>query len=417
MYNRILSAIKEDDRPYAIRILRWLAFSSRPLLLAEVAEVAALDSDRCPTFDRDEILQDPWDVLSICSSLVTVNVTASVNANTNRVLNTLRGPVVLLAHYSVKEYLTSERIFDSTATTFGLNPALCHEKIAQCCIQYLLQFDRPSALTEEHLNEYPLAEYSAQYWVSHTKADLEDDAEKLAMILELLNTNETAYLTSIRLHDPDSFSEGTNFGLALTDLPSPLYHASQIGLPVIVKRLIEDSRIDVNVQGGKYDNPLQAASSKGHLDVVEILVSKGANVNAQGGFYGNALHAALFCRHSDVVRFLLDNNACVDTSASPYGNALQMASFWGRSEMMQMLVEKSTAIDAQGGYYGNALQTASFRGHKDIVLTLLKNGADVNAQGGEFVTALQAALAVSHIDITWLLVDEGADVNARRRVQ
>lgn len=68
-YDRILLSITKNDTPYAIRILRWLAFSRRPILLEEIAEIAAIDPDE--GIDRDEILQDPLEVLNICSSLVT----------------------------------------------------------------------------------------------------------------------------------------------------------------------------------------------------------------------------------------------------------------------------------------------------------------------------------------------------------
>ncbi|KAF2132356.1 hypothetical protein P153DRAFT_272713, partial [Dothidotthia symphoricarpi CBS 119687] len=146
-YNRILGAIKKSDIPYAIRILRWLAFSSRPMMLAEVAEIAAIDADRRPGFDRDEVLEDPLEVLSICSSLVTLAASHSVDSDSR--YDVPVGSVVLLAHYSVKEYLISERIRQSKASIYSMDPVLCHQHIAKCCIQYLLQFNTPHALTEE----------------------------------------------------------------------------------------------------------------------------------------------------------------------------------------------------------------------------------------------------------------------------
>jgi len=46
---------------------------------------------------------------------------------------------------------------------------------------------------------------------------------------------------------------------------------------------------DINAQGGRCDNALQAASKRGHEAIVKLLLNKGANVNAQGGEYSNAL--------------------------------------------------------------------------------------------------------------------------------
>ncbi|KIL66045.1 hypothetical protein M378DRAFT_10342, partial [Amanita muscaria Koide BX008] len=60
-----------------------------------------------------------------------------------------------------------------------------------------------------------------------------------------------------------------------------------------IVELLLDKGGDVNTQGGKYGNVLQAAIHKGARDIVELLVGKGVDVNAQGGEYGNALQAAI----------------------------------------------------------------------------------------------------------------------------
>lgn len=66
---------------------------------------------------------------------------------------------------------------------------------------------------------------------------------------------------------------------------------------------------DVNAQGGYYGSSLEAASSKGHEKVVELLLVAGADANAQGGYYGNALEAASSEGHEKVVGLLVDAGA------------------------------------------------------------------------------------------------------------
>lgn len=212
-YNRIILSIRKDDITYAIQILRWLVFSPRPLLLTEVAEIAALDADRSPAFDRDEVLEDPLDVLSICSSLVSVVDTN--NATNDGSEYGLGERVIILAHYSVKEYLISERIFDSQAASFYLKPLLCHQTIAKCCLHYLLQFEGSYALTAESMTTFALAKYSAQQWLTHVISGGERDMEIVALIISLLDSTSQAYLTLIRISDPDYSSGETKFSTYL----------------------------------------------------------------------------------------------------------------------------------------------------------------------------------------------------------
>ena len=104
-YERILQSFDQknnEDAIYAVRILHWLSFSARPLLLEEMAEAAAIDPERETPFDRKEVLEDPSDVLDICSSLV-ILITISSNEIPGMYNQQPRKcEAVILAHYSVK---------------------------------------------------------------------------------------------------------------------------------------------------------------------------------------------------------------------------------------------------------------------------------------------------------------------------
>jgi len=56
-----------------------------------------------------------------------------------------------------------------------------------------------------------------------------------------------------------------------------------------IAKLLLNKGANVNTQGRRYSNALQAASFKGHKAVVKLLLNKGANVNTQEGYFGNAL--------------------------------------------------------------------------------------------------------------------------------
>ncbi|OWY44641.1 HET-like protein [Alternaria alternata] len=194
-YDRILTAISEEYAEYAMRILQWLTFSARPLSVEEVAEVVAIDVARDPAFDRDEVLEDPLEALNICSSLVTI----TTNEVDRRSGSAQR--IVALAHYSVQEYLVSDRIRQGSAKQYSMQETECQSIITRGSLNYLMQLQQP--LERETLQMFALARYSAEFWSSHLRktGDEEDKASQLAA--SLMAKEEPAYLNWIRLHDPE----------------------------------------------------------------------------------------------------------------------------------------------------------------------------------------------------------------------
>ncbi|PVH67502.1 ankyrin, partial [Cadophora sp. DSE1049] len=326
-YARILLGIDEDYRQDAFRILQWLVYSARPLRIEEIVEVIAIDTEQS-RFDPENRLPDPRDLLTICSSLVTtISVTAEGNNGASNKTTELR-----LAHFSVKEYLISDHIRNGLAFQYDIQTG-GEEEIAQSCLTYLLHFQR-DVLTKGNLNTFPLALYAAEHWCRHFRAIKDSDqASKLTMQL----FQGDAFQNWIRFYDPD-FPGQRTYMKRTASIASPLYYASREGLFGPVSLLLENGA-DVNAQGGRYGNALQAASTEGHETITVLLIEEGANVNAQRGRYGNALQAA-----------------CTE----------------GHETIAALLLEKGADVNAQGGYYGNALQAASAKGHEAIAALLLE---------------------------------------------
>ncbi|KAF2440363.1 HET-domain-containing protein, partial [Karstenula rhodostoma CBS 690.94] len=344
-YEYILSDISEEDSDYAMRILQWLTFSERPLSIEEIAEVVALDAARDPAFDRDEVLEDPLEVLNICSSLVTVTVVEETSPG--RSARVMRKRIAALAHYSVQEYLVSDRIKQGPAKRYGMEKVECQTSITKGCLKYLAQLQQP--LSWETLPASALAIYVARFWGHHLRKTEEEMKEVSRLAMELLSMERPAYLTWIQLSDPD-----------------------WPGLSTITKTLL-DQGVDINAQGGAFGNALQAASLEGHEDVVRILLDdKTTDVNTQGGYYGNALQAASLEGHEKVVQMLL-TSADVNAQGGDFGNALQAASLRGHERIVKLLLDKNANINAQGGYYGNALQAAASSGHAQVVKMMLND--------------------------------------------
>jgi ankyrin repeat protein len=285
-----------------------------------------------------------------------------------------------------------------------LNMSESHGKMSLVCLAYLSYLGGQSPVTEIK-KQFPLAQYSARYWMDHARhAETQKDVQE--SILNFFQQRE-AYAVWGSLFDPDRPWDQEPWGYE--NMATPLYYASLAGLQYTVELLTEKGA-DVNVQGGDDGNALQAASSHGHKEVVLLLLEKGADVNAQGGDYGNALQAASWGGHKEVVLLLLEKGADVNAQGGFYGNALQAASQEGYNEVVLLLLEKGADVNAAGRFHGNALQAASTYGHKEVVQLLLEKGADVNLQG-DFGNALQAASQGGHKEVVQLLLEKGADVN------
>ncbi|KAL5113368.1 hypothetical protein ACEQ8H_008749 [Pleosporales sp. CAS-2024a] len=369
-YDRILTAISEEDCEYAMRILQWLTFSARPLSVDEVAQVIAIDVARDPAFDRNEVLEEPLqEVLEICSSLVTIPTTQAIGGSSPA------RQIIALAHYSVQEYLLSDRIKQGPAKQYNMHEAKCHSLTTEGCLKYLLQLQRP--ISEEAIHTWALARYAAESWISHL-VQTGDDAERLSRLaMDLMSTKNPAYLTWIQLYDPDAPWMLPNLSKRLEHVAAPLYYAALLGLDAITKLLL-DQGAEVNTRGGRWGNALYAASREGHEQVVRALLKAGADVDAQ---------------------------ICQDYN----GNPLQVASYEGHELIVKMLLENKADVNAQGGKYGNALQSASAAGQRAIVQLLIHNGADVNKEGGLYSNALNAAAAETQEAIVELLLKNGAD--------
>src|ERR1700722_13688907 len=413
-YDRILEGIDECHCDDVIRVLQWLSFSAHPLTLAQLGDTLAVISDENGTrFEPAERVRSPEWILEVCSSLVMTSWQRYMDRSTQEYKE---GTMVLLAHFSVKEYLISDVILRGPTSRFGFNWRAADTMISQTCLGYLLHFSM-NALDEDTTEQFPLATYAAEFWILHAKSTDSNVPSTLhGLILALLTPKSNQFFNWVRLFDVDYVSflwkHHQRLSRSENSIQSPLYYVSLSGLSEVCNMILRRTG-DINAQGGLYGNALQAASCGGHEAVIQLLLENGADVNAQGGRYGNALQAASYRGHAAVIQLLLENGADVNAQGGFYGNALQAASCGGHETVIQLLLENGADVNAQGGEYGNALQAASYRGHEAVIQLLLENGADVNAQGGEYGNALQAASCGGHEAVIQLLLENGADVNAQ----
>lgn len=76
----------------------------------------------------------------------------------------------------------------------------------------------------------------------------------------------------------------------------------------------------MNLPGGEYGYPLQAAVVAGHLPIVRLLLDHGADIDAEAGRFGTAMAAAITLKQPDMIDLLEKRGADVERCPpqSPY---------------------------------------------------------------------------------------------------
>ncbi|KAH9083709.1 ankyrin repeat-containing domain protein [Lactarius deliciosus] len=425
-YERTLLDIDEANFAYAHRLFQCITVASRPLRVEELAEFLAFDfdgDDSNPKFDADWRPEDPdHAVLSTCSSLISV-------------VNVEGTAIVQFSHFSVKEFLTSNRIARGRLSRFHIPLEPAHLMAARACITILLQLD--GSVSKDTIKELPLAFYAAQYWVDHAKfGDVSLHARDA--IRRVFDPTEPYFSAWDWLRDHDGRRESISATPSTPRMPplhraawydlgdvaewlitsrsqdpdglsgrsTPLYYASASGSLKVAQVLIEHGA-DVNAPHTPNNRPLHAASASGNLEVLRLLVAGGADVNARDNDW-TAVHFASIRGHLEVVRFLLENNA--DPNVRRWnGNALNQALEHDHSQVAQLLLKYGADIDAPDKSGETLLHQASKHGHLKVAQQLLERGADVHARNHANVTALQVALRWQRREIVQLLLQFGAE--------
>jgi hypothetical protein len=288
-----LRNIPHGYKKKAIRLLQFLTFSERPLRIEEAVEVMAVDPEGNPAFDPQNRMPEPKEISHYYASLVTV-IARPVRSAGIEVVTELQ-----LAHFSVKQYLTSDRLDTDYLQYFHI--AAAKASITKICLSYLLNLERDLSLLEIR-RAFPLAQYCARYWMDYAAEVENDDKTVLKMILEFFLSPDKKYTICYQLYCPDQpWNDEPTYSYCTPALP--LYYASFGGLRHTVERLLKQGA-NVNAEGHIYGSALQAASVRGHESIVRVLLENGADIDAYGGWYGNALQAASFKGHESIVRLL-----------------------------------------------------------------------------------------------------------------
>lgn len=333
MYTEALCQINKDYSGLVSMVLQWLTYSTRPLSIEELAEIATVDLASTTRYDPDRRFLDPRDILGLCPRIFVT--TTPMNPGLDS-LEGVKHQQIRLAHFSVKQYLTSSQVQSGPASQYAITKSEAHACIAKVCLAYLLQFDHPYITMLDFVQSSFLLRYATNYWPLHAKlAGLDADA-LCPMIMELFRLepayfNWTAFLDGYTPFNRDCFSEDNDDGF--NHPPHPLYYASSFGLVDIARQLI-NINAPINSKGPA-GTALAAACLSGHLETVRLLLDNSADIDAQGAL-GSPIVLAAGNGHIEVVKLLLQRGADA-TRRSEGQTALEKARKYGHEDVACLL--------------------------------------------------------------------------------
>jgi ankyrin repeat protein len=402
-YERILKEIGLANQNPAHRLLQCLVVAIRPLHVEELAEILALDFEEAegatPKLNKDWRWQDRQQaVLSACSSLITL-------------VDNGRSRVIQFSHFSVQEFLTSDRLASSKgdASHLHITAEPAHTTLAQACLGTLLQLDgRSSNYRVER--SFPLARYASQHWVEHAQFGMVSSRIQDGM-RRLFDSAQPHFAAWLRLYDFDQNCFGY---YRAGDHGSSLYYASLCGFRDLAAHIIDEHPEQVNDKRGANYSPLAAALRKRHFRVAKLLHQHGAAVDIRGYKNGTLLYAASSSEGDvDVVRWLLSHGSDAESRNDDDMTPIIGAAANGRVEIVQTLLGHGVQINATCKHGGTPLHLASFHGYAKIVILLLQLGANIGARNMEYRTPLHLASSRGRAEAARLLLDHVADMEAK----
>jgi len=198
---------------------------------------------------------------------------------------------------------------------------------------------------------------------------------------------------------------------------TPLYIAAQLGHINILNMLISFGA-DINICDNEGRSPLYVTSEYDNIDEATALINAGANVNTccyvnvnpscSDKYNSSPLSIATQKNYKNMVILLINSGAIIDNIS------LISASQLGNIDIVDILIKARADINGcdEIGCFP-LMMTLHSGGHIEIVKLLIKNGADVNKLTNGGNSLLYIALHYGYLDIANILIKSGANIDKK----
>ncbi len=180
-----------------------------------------------------------------------------------------------------------------------------------------------------------------------------------------IKQDNAAAITALlkRGFDPNTRDPSGQHGLFLA-LREPSLRAA--------RALLDSPQTEAEVRNAQDESPLMIAALKGHLEIAQALIAKGADVNKPGWA---PLHYAATSAQLAIMSLLLDHHAYIDAESPNGTTPLMMAAFYGNASAVKLLLEEGAdplLKNQQGLSAIDFAQRASHKESADIIAAFVR---------------------------------------------
>ncbi|KAK4450513.1 ankyrin repeat-containing domain protein [Podospora aff. communis PSN243] len=429
MYESAVKRCASDIRTPLMPLLRWIAYSVRPLNLDELAVVPALSVSK----------ELSWEILTLDTHLRIAGDIRPLKGN----LVKPSGLQVLPIHSSLEPALA--KLWAES----GEDPEIV---VFEQCLNYLelalqhlpdIANSNPTSPTDLVSSEKTddrralgLFGYAATHWPYHyrrVRDRLSQDSRNRVVEFVSAGTNSSLLY---KLHELYAGKQSKRF----PPFNTPLQLASRHGLVGIVRSLLQTLRntpefkdalgkaldlaagynhkdvVDVLLQeGAPCVNALCLASKNNFFDIVKTLVGKRPEaINNKDDEGRSPFLLAALNGNETIGAYLLGKGAkvAVDDTLTNKSTAIHVAARTGQSKVMQ-LINSDFDLEALDQWDNDALLLAAEGGFDDVVRILLERKVSLNRKNDKGFTALHRAVAQGQVSTCDVLLDAGVDIFAK----
>ena len=456
-YERILLNIDGQYKQEAQLALTWLVASRRVLTVEELAEAVSIETDSEGLFDPSNRLFEPNTICSVLSGLVSVVQSHTLPGSAD----------VRLAHFSVQEYLVSDRLAKSRASHFHISFEISHIRLAAASLIYLqwakdyLKQDTGYPIWSLSdvvrrgcvaipgdqfamglIEKVPLLSYACRSWYLHVRLCEGYLPERVIRLVEnFLECQERISFFENATYDyfDDAADKGCHssrhallrkFGFSpnfceirkKSDfIASPLFHAARLGLVDVVTALLREtnkSRVSLHqplhqsLTPGTLGDELRIACFYNHEKVVEILLNAGADVEAVGGAFKTAMGASMHSitpSHA-IIQMLLERVEKVHPDVDwTVGWALRWAAMEGHLPVVSTLMSKISCVGLEK--YAWTHDYLKFLRWDDVVSRNRRIDTEGSQSYPKRGTAPYEAASAGHHEILSLLISNWSNID------